>query len=175
MVSLKGKTVYLRALEYEDLDFLYKVENNESIWEISSTLTPYSKFILKQYLEQSHRDIYEVKQLRLAICSQKDELIGFVDFYDFDPSHQRVGVGVLIADEKNRAKGYGAEVLKMVTTYCFNHLGLHQIYATITEDNVASIRLFENQGFVKTGVKKDWIKSGKAFKNELLYQLINVH
>ena len=46
--ELKGEKVYLRALEPEDLDFVFEVENNTDIWEISATQTPYSKFLIKQ-------------------------------------------------------------------------------------------------------------------------------
>ena len=68
MTTLKGNNIYLRALEPEDLEFIYKIENNESIWEVSNTQTPYSRFLIRQYLENAHQDIYEAKQLRLAIC-----------------------------------------------------------------------------------------------------------
>lgn len=69
MVTLKGKQLFLRALEPEDIDFLYKLENDETIWQVSETQTPYSRYVLKQYLKNSYKDIYEVKQLRLAIVS----------------------------------------------------------------------------------------------------------
>ena len=56
MITLKGERIYLRALEPEDLDFIHEIENDESIWEISSTQTPYSKFLIKQYLENARQD-----------------------------------------------------------------------------------------------------------------------
>ncbi|MGB7394560.1 MAG: GNAT family protein [Pricia sp.] len=74
MLSLQGEHIRLRALEPEDLDFLYELENKTAIWEISGTTTPYSKGVLKKYLENAHLDIYEVKQLRLAICRGGDGL-----------------------------------------------------------------------------------------------------
>ena len=45
MANLIGKHISLRALEPEDLDFLFSTENNEQFWEISSTQTPFSKYI----------------------------------------------------------------------------------------------------------------------------------
>ena len=51
MKTLQGEAVLLRALEHSDLDFLYKLENDESVWEVSNTSTPYSKYVLKQYLD----------------------------------------------------------------------------------------------------------------------------
>ena len=40
------RKVYLRAMEPEDLDFLYEIENNERIWDISATNVPYSHYVL---------------------------------------------------------------------------------------------------------------------------------
>ena len=85
MTTLKGNTIYLRALEPEDLEFIYAIENNESVWEVSNTQTPYSRFLIRQYLENAHQDIYEAKQMRLAIClSDTFEAIGLIDLFDFD-------------------------------------------------------------------------------------------
>jgi len=172
--TLRGKDILLRALELTDLDFLYQVENNESVWEVSNTVAPYSQFILKQYLENSYKDIYEAKQLRLVICNtENNEPIGLIDFFDFDPKHNRVGVGILILLDKERKKGYALEALQLLCNYAFTHLNLHQVYANISEDNLASIKLFEKKGFVKTGVKVDWIYSQGNYKNEFHYQFIN--
>ena len=57
MNTLQGAHTALRALEPEDLDFLFQIENNESFWEVSYTQTPFSKFLLKQYIENAHLDI----------------------------------------------------------------------------------------------------------------------
>ena len=54
MLTLKGEKLYLRALEPEDLEFLHELENNEEFWEVSATQAPFSKYILKKYLENSH-------------------------------------------------------------------------------------------------------------------------
>ncbi|WP_024770522.1 GNAT family N-acetyltransferase [Aquimarina macrocephali] len=175
MVTLKGENIYLRALEPEDLDFVYIVENDEQIWEMSSTQTPYSRFLIKEYLENSHKDIYEVKQLRLVICSNDHATLGLIDLFDFNPTHNRAGVGILIAEKENRGKGYGAEALELIVNYSFAHLHLHQLYANISEDNVTSIKLFENKGFNKVGVKKEWNLVKDIYKDEFLYQLVYVH
>ena len=66
-MSLCGQKMNLRAIEPEDLEFLFEIENNEAIWEVSHTQVPFSKYVLKQYLENAHLDIFETKQLRLLI------------------------------------------------------------------------------------------------------------
>lgn len=172
MVTLKGKHIYLRALEPEDLEFIHAVENDESVWEISNTETPYSRFLIKQYLEESHKDIYQVKQLRLVISNYDDEPLGMIDVFDFDFKNKRAGIGILIRDAEKRNNGFGREALHLLTNYCFTHLNLHQLYCNISEENDASIKLFTNQGFKKIGLKKDWNLVNGTYKNEYLFQFI---
>ena len=174
MLTLKGSKIHLRAVEPEDLDFLYNLENNEFFWEVSNTTSPFSKFTLSNYIENSNKDIYESKQLRLIIVTNKEnQPIGCIDLFDFEPKHRRVGVGIVISKLDERNKGYALNALQMIVKYAFNHLNLHQLYANISEDNSASIRLFKNSNFKLTGIKKDWIYSNKGYKNESIYQLIN--
>lgn len=173
MLTLKSDKCYLRALEPEDLDFIYAIENDESVWEVSQTITPYSRFLIKEYLENSHKDIYEVKQLRMVICNIQDESIGLIDVFDFDIKNKRAGLGILISSEENRAQGFGKQALDMMIKYCFNHLNLHQLFCNISENNTNSISLFEQQGFERIGLKKDWIFKNGVYNNEYIYQLIN--
>lgn len=174
MVTLQGDTIVLRALEPEDLEFIYSIENNESIWEVSNTQTPYSRFLIRQYLENAHQDIYEAKQLRLAIC-EKDGFtaLGLIDLFDFDPVNQRAGVGIIIHSEEKRNKGLGKEALGLLINYAFTKLQLHQLYANIDLENSASISLFTNFGFSQIGIKKDWNKRNNRYSDEALYQLIS--
>lgn len=176
MLTLTGKKVYLRALEPEDLDFVHKIENTEDFWEVSSTQTPYSKFLIRQYLENAHRDIYDIKQLRLVISTKRHRAVGLIDVFDLEPKDRRAAIGILIANKKDRKKGYGSESLSLLCDYCFKHLGLHQVYANVGAENRESRRVFENNGFRKVGLKKDWSLHDGEFKDEFLYQLIsNVH
>ncbi|WP_353778520.1 GNAT family N-acetyltransferase [Winogradskyella sp. 3972H.M.0a.05] len=173
MKTLKGEHIYLRALEPEDLEFVHEIENDESIWELSNTQTPYSKYLIKQYLEQAHKDIYEAKQLRLVVSNYKNDVLGLIDIFDFDFKNSKAGIGILIKEEKDRNKGIGTEALKLLVNYCFTHLKLHQLYCNIAEDNKASLNLFESQGFQRIGLKKDWNFNSGSFEDEYLLQLIN--
>jgi diamine N-acetyltransferase len=172
MLGLQGKHIYLRALEPEDLDFLYELENNPAVWEISNTITPYSKHVLKLYLDNAYRDIYEVKQLRLGICNSKKKIIGLVDLFDFDPKNLRAGIGIIVLPENQRNQGIGSEAIALMVEYAFSALGLRQLYANVIEDNAASIHLFKKLGFETVGIKKDWILWKGGFKNEILLQKI---
>ncbi len=168
---LEGKHISLRALEPYDIDFLCDVENNTQYWELSNTLTPYSRELLKNYIQNAHQDIYEAKQFRFVIQNDALHQVGFIDLFDFDPKNQRVGIGIIIiAEEQN--KGYAQDALECLCNYCFDQLNVHQVYANITNDNKKSIALFEKLNFKKSGTKKNWIFTKGKFKDEHLYQLL---
>lgn len=169
---LEEKHIKLRALEPEDLTFLYQIENDVNFWEISHTQVPFSKFLLKQYLENAHLDIYEAKQLRLIIEEKKtNKSLGMIDLFDFNPQHKRAGIGIIISTEFQE-QGYASEAMKLLIEYSFQHLNLHQLYANITPDNSKSIALFSKFSFKKVGEKKDWLFVDGSYKNELIFQLI---
>lgn len=171
---LKGENIHLRALEPADVDVLYKWENNLQIWHVSNTQTPFSRYVLEQFLVNAHEDIYTNKQLRLIISqNENDVAVGAIDLFDFDPYHLRAGVGILIADEF-RNKGFAFEALDLLKQYAFNILLLKQLYANITVAAPASLQLFEKSGFEKIGLKKSWNRvSPSGFEDEWLLQLLN--
>lgn len=174
MITLKGNTIYLRALEPEDLEFVYALENDENIWTVSNTQTPYSKFLIRQYLENAHQDIYEAKQLRLAICKNSDAtVLGLIDLFEFDPMNNRAGIGIVIQNEQDRKQGFGKEALELLIKYTFTKLNLHQLFANIGTKNKSSLQLFTTFGFQKIGVKKDWNLVNGNYEDEAIYQLLN--
>lgn len=169
---LQNDDIRLRALEPEDLDALYKWENDTDIWTISNAVEPYSRYILKEYIAYSDKTIYEKKQLRLMIeLKNTDEAIGAIDIYDFDAHNLRAGIGILI-ENKYRQKGYAGMAVDLVTEYCFNFLHLNQLYAHVTSTSGASRILFSNHGFKQSGVLRSWLHEGSGFVDVEIFQLL---
>ena len=162
--------IALRPLEPADIDLLYQWENNMEIWNVSNTRTPFSRFILAEYLKESAKDIYETKQLRLIIETLDGTPVGAVDLFDFDPYHMRAGIGILIHNAENRDHGFASDALHVIFSYALNVLGLKQLYANIAAGNEVSIHLFQKAGFVKTGTKLNWLKTAKGWEDEFLLQ-----
>lgn len=181
-MQLIGELIHLRALEPDDLQCLYDWENDTSVWSVSGTVAPFSKFTLEEYLKQAHQDIYTTKQLRLMIdltvsdddgeLSNDHHSIGCIDLFDFDPRNKRAGVGVLIANNAQRGKGYATEALHLLIDYAWNILDLHQLYSNVRVDNNNSLALFKKLGFEVTGLKNDWLYEAGKFYDEYTLQLI---
>lgn len=173
MGLLENNTIKLRALEPDDLDLLFSVENNTQFWDISTTLRPYSRDLLQKYLQNAHMDIFEAKQLRLVITKKKDNtILGLIDMFDFNPHHTRAGIGIIILN-KHQKKGYALAALEIFINYAFQHLDLHQLYANIPLSNAKSLSLFKKMNFMEVGVQKDWIKLKGEFEDVALMQIIN--
>lgn len=66
--------IKLRALEPEDIDFLYQLENEEALWEVSDTQLPFAKHLLQDYIRNAQQDIYEAKQYRYVIAFEEERL-----------------------------------------------------------------------------------------------------
>ena len=173
MGLLENEHIVLRALEPLDLDQIFAIENDTMNWEISETLVPFSRKILSDYINNAHLDLYEARQLRLAIASKENgDLMGLVDLFNFEPRHHRAGVGIIIL-RPYRNQGVGLQSLKLFLSYAFAHLDLHQVYANIPTNNEKSIRLFEKLGFTHVGQQKDWLKSNGNYLSVELFQYLN--
>ncbi len=172
---LKSKRLHLRAVEPADIDVLYQWENDPSIWRVSNTLTPYSRFQIEEYVMNVQNDIYSARQLRLMIIGNegdiKERAVGAIDLFDFDPFHMRAGIGILIREEF-RGNRYSSEALELLIRYAFEVLNLRQLYSNITPENTASVSLFEKYGFERCGIKKDWVRVGNGWLEEWMFQLI---
>ena len=172
---LKGKSISLRAIEPSDASALYLWENDLKLWTVSFTQIPFSKFILEEFVNTAHNDIYTNKQLRLMITnSANDETVGLLDLFDFEPQHARCAIGIYI-QEDSQGKGFAAESIQLIQAYCFETLLLKQIYVHVSQTNTASLSLFEKAGFEKTALLKCWNKTGlNTFEDVWFMQFINL-
>ncbi len=170
-----GPNLLLRAPEPSDIEIIYRWENDASIWHLSNTQTPFSRFAIEQFVLNTTNDIYATRQLRLMIdwhSSDKAALpVGSVDLFDFDPNHKRAGIGILI-DDPFRRKGFGMEAILLLIEYSFNTLNLHQLFCNIEQNNYESISLFTKAGFKSCGIKKDWLFRDGKWCDEMMFQLI---
>lgn len=160
-----------RALEPSDLAQIYLWENDLDINRVSLSKVPFSKYMLEQYISQSHLDIQEAGQFRFMLMDDAGHAIGCVDLFDYDAVARRAGMGIVI-DEKSRSKGYATDAIALMKDYAFNRIGMHQLHCSISVDNSSSLNLFENSGFVRIGIRKDWIFKNGSFSDVIDMQCI---
>ena len=161
--------VRLRAMEPEDLDVLYRIENDRDVWDVGENNVPYSRYILHDYIANASADIYADKQVRMVVENEKGQLVGVADVVNFFPSHARAEVSIVICRE-HRKKGYARAAIRQIMEYALRTLHLHQLYAVVREDNMPSLNLFSSLGFKSKMVLDDWLFDGKDYHNAVVMQ-----
>lgn len=160
----------LRAPEPEDLDVLFNMENDTSLWMASGNAVPYSRYQIKKYIVQSQHDFYTDRQIRFMIVRVTDSMVlGSVDLTDIDPYNGRAEVGIALLSEY-RGQGIATAALGILSEYARRILRLRQLFCHVPFDNKQSIKLFVSNGFSKSGRLKDWLVKGETYTDVLILQ-----
>lgn len=163
-MMISGENIKLSIVEPGDETFMLDWENNPKNWEVSESSGPFSLEEIREFIF-SCNDLYQHKQARYIIRNLKTDVpVGTVDLFNFNPEKKTVGIGILIAQPKDRKKGLGLEALNTACAMLEQSADITQIEALVYTDNTASVRLFEKAGFVHSGNRK--------FKNKAAYYFI---
>ena len=168
---LSSHILKLRAVEPEDLDLMYLIENDTELWPCGQASVPFSHYALKQFIAESSNDVFRDRQLRLVIEKADGVSVGFVDLQRYDPQHHRAEVGIVVVPEQQR-QGLASEALRLLAKYVSDHLGIHQLYAIVPENNTASMALFHKCGYKKTATLQDWLNTPTGWQSAAIFQLI---
>lgn len=162
--------ITFRALELSDVDFLYEIENDESLWLYGSNTAPYSRFALEQHVLNSTSNLYDDSQLRL-VAMHEGHTLGLADLFAYDAKHHRAEVGISL-HPSFRGKGFGTLVLQQLVAYTHRHLHLHQLYAYVATDNVPALQAFLSAGFTHTATLSDWISTPQGYRDAAVLQYL---
>ena len=166
---LKDDIISLRTPEPEDLELMFAMENDTTLWSIGSATLPYSRYTLRTYLEQSRQDLFSERQARFVIELKNGETAGMIDLADFDPLNSRAEVCIGLLG-KHRGKGIATRALTLLCDYAFKKLHINQLYAFIPEWNEESLKLFEKNSFKKNALLQQWQRTENGFGNVFLVQ-----
>ena len=164
-------TITLRALEPEDLDALYAIENDTEIWDVGHTNVPYSRYALHDYIANASADIYADRQVRLVIENEEGVVVGLIDVMNFEPRHQRAEVGIIVK-KPYRHVGYAHAAVRQILQLAQNHWHLHQLYAIVDTRNTDTLNLFADLGFTSENALQSWLYDGQNYRNAYLMQKI---
>jgi len=159
---INGSHIFLREIQATDVDVMLKWENDRENWNISGTSKPFTRGDIETFVN-GHQNLAFNDQIRYVICLKDSRTpIGTIDLFEFDGQKKSVGIGILIAENAFRKKGFATEALNLVTDYCRNELNLVNLFCNIQKENTSSIRLFEKCGF-------QFIEERVLFANKVNY------
>ena len=185
-LNIEGNSVRLRAVEPEDLDVLYRWENDPDVWSVSGTTEPFSLHQMRRFIaEQQAADIFRTGQLRLMIeapangsesspapSGQPWRPVGAVDLFEFDPLNRRAGVGILIHAAEDRGRGPAADALRTLCRHGRDTLPPPPLWGNGGAENEASPRPFPGGGVTEAGRLHDWQWRPDGYHDEIMMQRI---
>lgn len=168
---LKNDRITLRSPEPEDLELMYAMENDTTLWSVGNATLPYSRYTLRAYLEQSRQDLFSEHQARFVIELAGGEAAGMIDLAEYDPLNSRAEVCIGLLG-RYRGKGIATETMQLLCEYAFKKLHIHQLYAYVPQWNNESIALFEKNGFKKSALLRHWQRNENGYNDVFLMQKI---
>ncbi|MDI6725056.1 MAG: GNAT family protein [Methanobacterium sp.] len=165
---IKCDKCILRSWRHSDFESLVKNANNLNI---ASNLRdgfpfPYTHDHARQWIE-----IAKNNNFFFAITVDNEAVggIGLTIGEDIERISAEVGYWL---GEKHWGKGITSSALKGIVDYGFSDLELERIFAVPLEQNIASRRVLEKNGFKLEGIlRRSVIKNGKIY-NQALYAVI---
>lgn len=169
-ISIAGPRLMLREFRPDDLDASMAVVGDAAVTQTLS-------FDVRSRDDQAERLSQDIVRARtdprpdyyLAVADSADTLIGFV----------RIGLGRDHSGELGYAlrrqdwgKGYATEATRLMIAFGFDALELHRLQAACGPDNRASQRLLARLGFMPEGRLRDHVFTNAAWRDSLLYSLL---
>ena len=166
---LDGDNVYFKALSLDDAIEIHKYASDENVaryigWSLTHKLEETLDLIEGMIKKESRgTGLYAS-----IVHKETDIVIGTCMFFSFDKvaNHAEIGY-VLRADYWN--KGYGTEVVRIMTDYAIEYLGLHKLHARVVEKNIGSSKILENNGYVKEGQLADYYYIDNQYYHGVIY------
>ena len=167
-MHLETKNLIIRDFKMSDAEDYYEVAKDERVgpncnWDVHPSVQ-YTKKVIKMY--RKHKDTF-------AICLKTGEVIGNVQLYKDKSRVDTYEIGYCIHPIYWN-NGFATEVCKKIIDYYFTFVNCHTVTALVKDDNLASIRVLEKNGFVKEGTLYSARKDIKArYIDCVSYSLVN--
>jgi len=155
MPVLKGQRIMLREYRSEDFGAISAWINDENTtrWMSTRFWPPQTAVDVQEYLSrmlQSSPNAYH-----FVIADAADgRYIGQLDMFRVDWRLRQGEIGLLIAGEENRSKGYGQEALCLFERFAFCNLGLERLEMEVYMENAPALACYQKAGFTLEGVKR---------------------
>ena len=153
---LKGDKCILRPMSRSYLERYHEYLNDVELLLLSSDEAPMPMEMERlarqfdQFIEQPRKDV-----LWFAIEVQGGKFIGQCLLHHIDQASRTCELGITIGDRDFMNRGYGRDVVKLLTKYAFRLLNLRKVWLTTNGSNIRAQRAFAACGFAEEGRLRD--------------------
>lgn len=153
MNDLKTERLILRREKLEDAEILYKFLGCDAEMSKYTGWNPYITLVsARKKIEEDIRNS-ENKDFYSWVIQFKDEIVGTIGAYDYEPQTNNIEIGYSIF-RNAWGKGYATEALSEVIRYLFEEKSMNKVHAWCHMENTASQKVLEKVGMKREGIKK---------------------
>jgi len=142
----------IRALEYEDLEHLWRWQNDLTVMA-QMWIEPTSL----RALQKEYEDELGNKRSKRFLIAEKatGQPTGVVWYYSMTPNSS-CEVGIYIGDPKLHGKGYGSDALLTFLRFLFNVKNMHRVGLSVSSNNQQAIASYRKCGFKHEGATREF-------------------
>lgn len=150
--KLTGERIYLSPLNTDDAEIYTKWLNDQSV---SGNLGNFGQAITLCGEQKVLERMASEGQNYAIVLMKGDVLLGNISLMDIDSVNRTATVGLFIGEADRRGKGYGAEALRLILSFGFKTLNLHNIMLQAHADNIQGIACYKKVGFREFGRRRE--------------------
>lgn len=142
----------LREIERKDLERINEWRNEPEL--IAFLGAPY-RYINIEVDEKWYQGYLESRNntVRCAVIDETDEILGLVSLTSVDYLCQSAVFNIIIGSNAQN-KGAGSFGVKEMLKHAFYNMNLNRVELAVLETNHRAIHLYEKNGFIKEGTKR---------------------
>lgn len=164
------ETLFLRALERNDLRFIHNLNNNRNIMTYWFE-EPYESFDELEELYNKH--IHDNAERRFVVENTSKQLVGLVELIEINYIHRSAEFQIIIAPEY-QGQGFAADLINKALDYSFTILNLHKIYLNVAIENEVALHSYQKAGFIEEGhLVQEFFINGRYQDVKRMYILQN--
>lgn len=170
MPTMYGERILLRDYRQDDFQGIRAwVNDRETIRYLSSRFwMPQSETDTRDFL--NHAMNAGPNGAFFIIADKKSgDYIGQIDLFSINWRLRSAEMGIVIACQKDRSHGVGAEAIGLLLEYAFTVLGLERVELEAAADNARANRCYQKAGFKPEGVKRHAFMVDGRFADLNLY------
>ncbi|NJD99712.1 N-acetyltransferase [Thermococcus sp. LS1] len=169
-IILKGEKVSLGVILREDIPKIWEWNNDR---EVTKTLAdPSDVSTLEEWMKwYENLTTKKLTKRAFAILNEEGKIVGTVIVSRIDFRNGTAEIGYFLGKE-HWNRGYGSEAVELTLKYCFRYMNLRKVFARTYENNAASIRILEKNGFKLVGKLRKHAWTPDGYVDILLYDIM---
>ena len=152
--QIRGRSVYLRAPEREDIPLFVRWMNDARMTRYITRRAPLSQVEEERWFDgMIERQGQEAWSFVFCLL-EDDRPLGTCGLFEIDRNNGSAGLGISIGDPRDWGRGWGTDAVDALIDFGFGSLRLERIWLSVYDFNARGRRSYEKSGFTLEGVER---------------------